>query len=388
MSTSKIQSLTLKQFTAFEEASFEFCPGINVLIGANSTGKTHVMKIIYTLLKVCETVHQKPAPVMEAVVLDKIYGIFRPSEIDYLIHYPSSDNASVLLTYFNTEMELTIQGYCIGGEKEKSLHKIDLKPVPEKLPSTSPSVYLPPHEFLSINKGFISSYTKRELAFDETYYDLALALDALPLRYENLSDVQDSILLLTSIITGIEPDPKCLKDYEAVTQENGQFYFNLADNRKINVHLVAEGYRKIATLLYLLKNGSLTKESILFWDEPEANLNPKLITEIVKVLQKLALSGMQIFIATHDYLLSHELSLLAEYPPDKNIEIRFFALHKPDRNSGVQTESARTLAEIKHNPILEEFAAHYDRESELFYKSSLDYFTTQTSEAPETSEVL
>ncbi len=135
------------------------------------------------------------------------------------------------------------------------------------------------------------------------------------------------------------------------------------------VHLVAEGYRKIATLLYLLKNGSLTKESILFWDEPEANLNPKLITQVVKVLQKLAASGMQIFIATHDYLLSHELSLLAEYPSDTNIDIKFFALHKPDRKAGVLVESGHTVAEIKHNPILEEFAAHYDRESALFYKS-------------------
>ena len=48
----------------------------------------------------------------------------------------------------------------------------------------------------------------------------------------------------------------------------------------------------------------------------------------------------------------------------------FFALHKPDINSAVQVESARILSEIEHNPILEEFAAHYERESTLFYQSS------------------
>jgi predicted ATP-binding protein involved in virulence len=41
----KVQNLFLEQFTAFESATFEFCPGINVLIGANATGKSHVGKV-------------------------------------------------------------------------------------------------------------------------------------------------------------------------------------------------------------------------------------------------------------------------------------------------------------------------------------------------------
>lgn len=39
-------------------------------------------------------------------------------------------------------------------------------------------------EFLSKNEGFIAAYDNRELAYDETYYDLSLALNALPLRRE------------------------------------------------------------------------------------------------------------------------------------------------------------------------------------------------------------
>ncbi|MFN0053735.1 MAG: hypothetical protein ACKV0T_16260 [Planctomycetales bacterium] len=33
----KIQTLSLKNFTVFDRAEFEFSPGINVLIGANGT---------------------------------------------------------------------------------------------------------------------------------------------------------------------------------------------------------------------------------------------------------------------------------------------------------------------------------------------------------------
>lgn len=42
-----ITRLALKNFTVFEDAKFEFCPGINVLIGENASGKTHVLKLLY-----------------------------------------------------------------------------------------------------------------------------------------------------------------------------------------------------------------------------------------------------------------------------------------------------------------------------------------------------
>jgi predicted ATP-dependent endonuclease of OLD family len=45
----KIKDLSLKNFTAFEQAKFNFCEGINVLIGANGTGKTHAMKAMYAV---------------------------------------------------------------------------------------------------------------------------------------------------------------------------------------------------------------------------------------------------------------------------------------------------------------------------------------------------
>ena len=37
----------LEQFTAFASLELDLCRGINVLIGANGTGKTHLMKVCY-----------------------------------------------------------------------------------------------------------------------------------------------------------------------------------------------------------------------------------------------------------------------------------------------------------------------------------------------------
>ena len=46
----KIQALTVQNFTCFEDVSFEFSTGINVFIGENGTGKTHILKLLYAIL--------------------------------------------------------------------------------------------------------------------------------------------------------------------------------------------------------------------------------------------------------------------------------------------------------------------------------------------------
>ena len=60
----------------------------------------------------------------------------------------------------------------------------------------------------------------------------------------------------------------------------------------------------MALLWQLVKNGTLEKGSVLFWDEPEANINPLYISIIVDMLLELQRKEVQIFIATHDYMLA------------------------------------------------------------------------------------
>ena len=69
-------------------------------------------------------------------------------------------------------------------------------------------------------------------------------------------------------------------------------------------------------------------------------------------------------ISTHDFLLSQELSLAAEYKTKPEVPIRFFALSREDEDE-VSVEAADTLAELEGNAMLLEFAAHYDREQSL-----------------------
>ncbi|MFZ4658883.1 MAG: AAA family ATPase [Caldilineaceae bacterium] len=331
----------LSNFTAFEQATFEFSPGINVLIGENSTGKTHVLKSLYALLKVCET-NQAMQTIDQSklgnAIASKLLGVLKPDAITRLIRH-GQQSAQLIVRDENQQLQfvLTTEGA--------------VSVTTTQLPAATSVLYLPTQEFLSGYEGFIAAYQRRESAFDETYFDLSIALNALPLRVKNGNHSSHLFAQLGMPII------------DEVSQENGRFYVRLPEG-KLEAHLVAEGLRKLASLKYLIDNGSLQPNGILLWDEPETNLNPRIIPHLAKFLYRLAALNVQIFIATHDFLLSQELSLIGEYV--ENAQIKFFSLYKPDHSAGVFVESGKTVAELEHNSILKEFADHYDREAELF----------------------
>ena len=148
-----------------------------------------------------------------------------------------------------------------------------------------------------------------------------------------------------------------------------QFYVKFKkEGLEIAAPLVAEGIKKLGQMIYLIRNGSLTKDTILFWDEPEVNLNPKYIRLVADFLMALSKAGVQIFVATHDYLLAHYLSTKADYrevtdaPP-----MKFFAFTKGE--GGTEVEDAESLAGIKNNTLLDEYADLYELESDLFMQT-------------------
>jgi hypothetical protein len=88
---------------------------------------------------------------------------------------------------------------------------------------------------------------------------------------------------------------------------------------------------------------------------------------ITRELQPNGLHPVQIVIATHDYLLTNELSLQAEYQTEQaqRAPIRFFSFYRAEDHS-VGIQQGDTLADLRQNPIMEEFEALYNREQCLF----------------------
>ena len=142
-----------------------------------------------------------------------------------------------------------------------------------------------------------------------------------------------------------------------VVHEGGRFYVMSPTKGKLEASLLSEGMRKIATVLRLLQNGSLRERGLLCWDEPEANLNPKLTFLVAEMLVTLAKNGVQVALATHDYLLTETIALLQREPGGP--AVRYFAFVR--RGEAVEVFGADDLASLPENPIRAEYLAHYDR---------------------------
>jgi predicted ATPase len=120
----------------------------------------------------------------------------------------------------------------------------------------------------------------------------------------------------------------------------------------MEMHLVAEGLRKLATVARLIATGSLLDKGYLFWDEPEANLNPKIIRTVARTILQIAESGIQVFIATHSLFLMRELHILQQRE-FKTLDGRCFGLHI-ESEGAVTVKQGKTMDDIGSIAALDE----------------------------------
>ena len=326
--------LELTNFTVFKKLELELSPGINVLVGANGTGKTHILKILYCL----QTTNNFPRSLV--VELGSVFQS-KNGDLSRLVRYGSVFIKSKIIAIWNKEKwDISLDNkhgaypYTSGSEYMSDLH------CPKHHDNEDP-VFIPVKEPLSFAPGFISLYDKYHMSFDKTYYDI-LKSAFLP-RIRNVDPALQEILSEIQDIIGGE-----------VVVEGETFYLELADDRLMEISLVAEGFRKLALVWQLIRNGSLCKGSTLYWDEPEANLNPFLMQHVAKTLIKLANHGVQVFLATHNYAFLKEIDHQKEQTP-----VTYFALDDSGEN-GVQANMCSEYINISPNKIAEENLRLYD----------------------------
>jgi predicted ATP-dependent endonuclease of OLD family len=137
------------------------------------------------------------------------------------------------------------------------------------------------------------------------------------------------------------------------------FYVVKKSGKRIEFSLKASGFRKFGLLWKLLRNGLLEAGSILFWDEPEASINPERIQTLVDILLKLQREGVQIFIATHSELLANEFSISRK----NSDKLKFFSLYKnSDENIEADTDTRYDL--LSSNKLTQAAVEQYEREIE------------------------
>ena len=330
-----ISRLQFERFTAFKKLEIEFSPGINAIIGGNGCGKTHVLKAVYAACDVAGT---------EKDFAQKLADVFLPMErnLGRLVHRQRG-RARGSVTVVRDGKSISASFSTIRGAVRHAI----IKGAEEWAKKEVECAYIPVKEMLSNAPGFISLHASRELHFEDIYADILHR--AYRPRLKGPIDAKRSKLL------------KILReDMEGEVQLWDETFVLAAPEGNLEFPLVSEGLRKLALLWILIQNGTLLKGSVLFWDEPETNLNPTLFGVVVDVLLELQRMGVQVILATHSYVFLKEIQLRRK----KSDKVLFHSFYRDEKSRSIFHNSTNDYISLAPNLIADAFDSLYDREVE------------------------
>jgi len=308
-----LKTLDLENFTVFRSARLEFSPQLNVFVGENGAGKTHALKAAYCGISVLADGKSGwndgwSRNRLQIAMAEKLLGVFRPDALGRLVWRAQGRLKSAVKYSFGDaalNMDLTFS---------RLAKEVTIQRLPSKQLARRP-VFLPTRELLTIAPGFVSLYETAHLPFEETWRDTCLLLGAPLVKGPRESTVKTLLSPLESAMGG-----------RVDTDKAGRFYLVSTKGGRLEMQLVAEGLRKLATIARLIATGALLDKGYLFWDEPEANLNPRTLKSVARVIFELAGRNIQVFVATHSNFLLRELHLLQRQSSTQT-RVRYFGLH-------------------------------------------------------------
>lgn len=370
-----INQLQLKNFTAFTELAIDFSPGINIIIGENGTGKTQLLKAVLAM-----SGPEASGEQADEQLARKLCRLYQPlsGKVGELRRAGTRGDAQ-LSTTFESGQLITAK---FNGSAEV------VKVTPASVGEALPAIFIPTKEVLSLVRGLTAEQPDLptiERIFDDGYLDLARKLVR-----EGANDLDAKVQLnpkfasivprLANLIEGqyllengrfvFEPGryeekssaSRTRAKHAQMYQDSTQWKFVPSGKHRLSSGMTAEGFRKIGVLQRLLSNGSLNPGATgpLLWDEPESNLNPKLMRDLVQALLELARNGQQIILATHDYVLLKWFDLLMD--KGQGDQVRFHRLYRGEEGEHIQYEAQSDYSIVGRSAISNTFAELYDED--------------------------
>ncbi|MCQ8103662.1 AAA family ATPase [Methylomonas sp. SURF-2] len=359
-----INSVQLKNFGPLTELDWQNLGPINLVIGNNGCGKSFLLKAIYSAVRTLEDYKRGDNPDRpDHILLNKLFWTFQAEGVGNLISRTGSTNLS---------FGLTLDGHKFSYQLTKPFRNAIDSWVNDVPPRKDNSIFLPSKEILSFYHVILKSRQQDQvLGFDDTYLDLARALQISPEK-----DFMDAAV---REIWTKEDAPKsgCGSwDFQKATSSlkgliGGKINYDETTNRwyfeqeefdkkeRYAMGATAEGIRKIAVFDRLLRNGYLNEKSIIFIDEPESTLHPEAISTFLDIIAILAKHGIQFFLASHSYAVVKKLSLIA-----RQQQLSIPVLSK-EGDDWVQTD---LLHDMPDNPIINESIRLYEEEVDLAFQ--------------------
>ncbi len=333
-----LNTIQLKNFGPLTKIEWANLSQINLVIGSNGSGKTFLLKALYSAMRTLEEYKRGDDPRTDGEILaEKLYWTFQPEKIGDLVTKGADTSLACTITFDQRQFS-----FSFGKDTTRQIFTVENHVPPRK----ANSVFLPAKEVLSLHHLILKSREQDKLfGFDDTYLDLARSLRQPLQKGKNYAEFAQSRQILEDMIGGrVEYD-----------ESSGRWQFKKR-NQKFPIGITAEGTKKIAILDTLLGNRYLDTNSIIFIDEPESALHPVAISQLLEIVAILAQSGLQFFLASHSYFVIKKLYLIAQA---QNCSIPILTVN------GMGWEYADLKDGMPKNSIISESINLYKQEVEL-----------------------
>ena len=160
-----LKKIQLNHFTVFEQVDIEFSRGINVFIGDNGTGKTHVMKLIYSAFQAAKPKVSFP---------QKVVNTFKPDDykISRLVSRKQGATTSEVKLIAEQDGSQKQLGMKFSTKTKKWEADVQAEETWERAFSAIESTFIPAKEILSNSYNLVSANEKDNVEFDDTYIDI------------------------------------------------------------------------------------------------------------------------------------------------------------------------------------------------------------------------
>lgn len=347
-----IRKLKVEGMTVFQRPeSFHFVPGINIIVGGNDSGKSHLMKLCYAISKWGCGGSRRDLPEVwaeEKRLRQDLLRVFGTRDLTSLTSRSGGKDvvAKVRASQEGEKVPPGTADLAFNFKAHCEEEGLRISTMPERYLSSN-AVFLSPREVLSIYPCYMQAGKRYPELLDSASWELCRALETEPsaplpqaLRYV--------VKQIEHLLGG------------KLLRHNGRFYLQRPGQEALELNLIAEGFKRIGTLGLLLSNGTVRPGTSLFWDEPEMNLNAGHLPLLVNLMLTLCRAGVQLLLTTHSLFLLRELVIQLADQQNRGVSRRFFGL-QAGRVEGPRVSEADELDKLAHLDSLEAEQEQADR---------------------------
>jgi len=295
---SGVRDIKLQNFGPLKNVEWNDLDNFNVIVGRNGLGKSFFLRALYCALKSAETYKKGDEPrKLDDILTEQLYWTFQTNPLCNLITRNQDDPLKFSASFIGNDRPFSY-------ELSKDSEKVSLKEGFSRPEGNT--IFIPVQDVFSLYSVIIKNrWLDISFGFSEPTVQLATALTSPQVNnpFKRNTEFENERALLQ----------KTLKGKFVFVPETRRWIFVSNDGSRYEMGSVAEGVKKLGMFDVLLGNRYLTRRSVLLVDEPEANLHPNALYDLMDVLWSLAHSGFQVFITTHSYFVLKKANILATF---------------------------------------------------------------------------